>query len=69
MELRPPSEEDFVRTSAEDLREMSDEDLVQFCEGVLGMQVTDEDLDPRGNYKRSRLLTRALQLAVRVFPE
>jgi hypothetical protein len=69
VKLRVPTEDDFIRLSAEDLRSMSDDDLVEFCEGTLGLPVTDEDLDPRGRYKRGRLLTRALQLAVRVIPE
>ncbi len=47
---------------------MNDVDLADFCVEKLGLAVSEKDELVRGNkvvgYKRSRLLTRVLQLAV-----
>jgi len=59
-----------VRVTSDELRGMTDEELVEWASTVLGLRVEEEDLVYKGDvivgYKRSRLLTRILQLAFTV---
>lgn len=57
-----------MTVSLQQLRAMGDAELAEFCMEKLGLAVSEKDELVRGNkvvgYKRSRLLTRVLQLAV-----
>jgi len=53
--------------NSEELRGMTDEELVKWASTILGLQIQEADLVYKGDrivgYKRSRILTRILQLA------
>jgi hypothetical protein len=58
---------DLVKVSAEELRGMTDEELVDWAATILGLRIEDADLVYKGDrivgYKRGRLLTKIVQLA------
>jgi len=58
---------DLVKVSSDELRGMTDEELVDWSATILGLRIEDADVVYEGNrivgYKRGRLLTRIVQLA------
>jgi len=58
--------------TSEDLRSMTDLELIDFCSNEVGMVLEDEDLVRRGDKvigcKRSRLYTRLMRFAYDVRP-
>ena len=61
---------DLVRVTADELRGMTDDELVDWSATILGLRIEDADLIYKGDrivgYKRGRLLTKILQLAYQV---